>query len=210
MASTSNTSFLLDVSDLSFFRNDEKVFGPLNFSLQAGHALLIEGDNGAGKTTLLRVLAGLLQAFSGDIYFSGQASRHLLRRPLAYLSHKPCHKADLSCMENLDYFQKLTGRTTTQTIPHALQSVGLGGYDDILARQLSAGQSKRLALSRLLINPMPIWLLDEPYANLDLAGIALVNSLIQQHIEQQGAVLITSHGAYSAPAVPCTTLRLTS
>jgi heme exporter protein A len=210
MAPASNSSSLLDVSDLSFFRNDEKVFGPLNFSLMVGHALLVEGDNGAGKTTLLRVLAGLLQAFSGDIYFSGQASRHLLRRPLAYLSHKPCHKADLSCKENLDYFQKLNGHTPAQDISRALQSVGLGGYDDTLARQLSAGQSKRLALSRLLINPMPIWLLDEPYANLDLAGIALVNSLIQQHIEQQGAVLITTHGAYSAPAVPCTTLRLSS
>jgi heme exporter protein A len=210
MTFASTPSSLLDVSDLSFFRNDEKVFGPLNFSLSAGHALLIEGDNGAGKTTLLRVLAGLLQAFTGDIYFSGQTSRHLLKKPLAYLSHKPCHKADLSCMENLDYFRKLTVRESTQNISHALQSVGLGGYDDTLARQLSAGQSKRLALSRLLINPMPIWLLDEPYANLDLAGIALVNSLIQKHIEQEGAVLITTHGAYSAPAVPCTTLRLSA
>ena len=50
--------------------------------------------------------------------------------------------------------------------------------------------------------------MDEPYANLDLAGIAWVNALVQRHIEAGGAALISTHGAYAAPAVPVRTLDI--
>jgi heme exporter protein A len=208
MNPTAHAPALLDVSDLSFYRNDEKVFGPLNFSLPAQHALLVTGDNGSGKTTLLRVIAGLLKADSGQVQFSGSPTDQLARQTFAYLGHKPCHKGELSCLENLEYFQKITGQSKTIVLTEILSKVGLSGFEDTPARQLSAGQSKRLALSRILLSQMPIWLLDEPYANLDLAGIALVNEIIKQHIDNRGAVLITTHGAYAAPAVPCTILHL--
>lgn len=89
-----------------------------------------------------------------------------------------------------------------------LSRVGLAGYEDSLARRLSAGQNKRLALARLLLSPARLWLLDEPYANLDLGGIALVNELIAAHVENGGGVLLTTHGAYAAPPVPIRTLEL--
>ena len=90
----------------------------------------------------------------------------------------------------------------------ALASVGLAGFEDVLARRLSAGQNKRLALARLSLSPARLWLLDEPYANLDLDGIALVNTLIATHVAEGGAVLLTTHGAYAAPPVPVRTLEL--
>ncbi|HLT04819.1 MAG TPA: ATP-binding cassette domain-containing protein, partial [Pseudomonas sp.] len=77
----------------------------------------------------------------------------------------------------------------------------LGGYEDALARQLSAGQKKRLSLARLWLSPAPLWLLDEPYANLDLQGIELVNRMVQAHLRGGGAALVTTHGAYAAPPV---------
>ena len=64
-------------------------------------------------------------------------------------------------------------------------------------RSLSAGQKKRVALARLLLVPAALWLLDEPYANLDRSGIELVNRLLDRHARQGGAALITSHGAYA-------------
>jgi heme exporter protein A len=90
----------------------------------------------------------------------------------------------------------------------ALASVGLAGYEDTLARRLSAGQNKRLALARLGLSPARLWLLDEPYANLDLDGIALVNALITAHVAAGGSVLLTTHGAYAAPPVPHHVLEL--
>ena len=79
----------------------------------------------------------------------------------------------------------------------ALAGVGLEGFADVPTRQLSAGQKKRVALARVLLAPVGLWLLDEPYANLDLEGIKLVNRLLESHARRGGAALITSHGAYA-------------
>ena len=199
---------LLLARGLAFSRNDEPVFGPLDFALAAGEALLVQGGNGAGKTTLLRVLAGLLAADAGEVQLAGRrVDREHLARGSAYLGHLPGHKADLTAAENLAYGRALHGGGGPATGP-ALADVGLAGYGDVPARRLSAGQNKRLALARLGLQQAPLWLLDEPYANLDLDGIALVNRLVQAHVAAGGAVLLTTHGAYAAPPVPVRTLVL--
>lgn len=193
---------LLAAHSLSFARNDEPVFGPLDFTVDAGEALLIRGDNGAGKTTLLRVLAGLLRADAGRIEVDGRGTDAPARaRALAYLGHLPALKADLSALENLEFLCGLQGRRSGQSSDAAMRIVGLDGYQDALARQLSAGQKKRLSLARIWLSPAPVWLLDEPYANLDLDGIELVNRMVQAHLREGGAALVTTHGAYAAPPV---------
>ena len=200
---------LLAVRGLAFARNEEPVFGPLDFVVDAGEALLVQGDNGAGKTTLLRVLAGLLRADAGGIAIDGQPARASLRsRAISYLGHLPALKADLTALENLDFLCGLHGRRRGQLPGNALGIVGLSGHGDTLARQLSAGQKKRLSLARLWLAPAPLWLLDEPYANLDLDGINLVNRMVQAHLRDGGAALLTTHGAYAAPPVRTRMLTL--
>ncbi len=199
---------LLLARGLGFSRNDEPVFGPLDFRLAPGEALLVLGGNGAGKTTLLRVLAGLLQASAGEVELLGRpVDRQHLARGSAYLGHLHGHKADLGALENLAFSQAIQGGGGPG-IEAALAGVGLAGHEDTPARRLSAGQNKRLALARLRLQGAPLWLLDEPYANLDLDGIALVNRLIQGHVAEGGSVLLTTHGAYAAPPVPVRTLTL--
>jgi heme exporter protein A len=193
---------LLAARGLVFTRNDEPVFGPLDFMVGAGEALLVQGDNGVGKTTLLRVLAGLLRADAGQIDIDGRTAQADLRsHAIAYLGHLPAMKADLNALENLNFLCGLHGRRARQLPADALGMVGLAGYEDTLARQLSAGQKKRLSLARLWLSPAPLWLLDEPYANLDLDGINLVNRMISAHLRDGGAALVTTHGAYAAPPV---------
>jgi heme exporter protein A len=200
---------LLAARDLMFARNETPVFGPLSFSVHAGEALLVRGDNGAGKTTVLRVLAGLLRADSGDVEIDGAIAVHAERsHRMAYLGHLPALKADLTVLENLRFLCGLHGRRPERSIADALDLVGLAGYDDALARQLSAGQKKRASLARLWLSPAPLWLMDEPYANLDLQGIELVNALVQGHLDDGGASLVTTHGAYAAPPVRTRELRL--
>jgi len=200
---------LLAAHGLTFARDAAAVFGPLDFHLDAGEALLVQGDNGAGKTTLLRVLVGLLRAEAGRIEIDGRPVRRGDRaRYMAYLGHLGALKADLSTLENLHYLCGLQGRRAKQMPGSALAIVGLAGYEDTLVRQLSAGQKKRLALARVWLSPAPLWLLDEPYANLDLDGITLVNRMIAAHLRSGGAALVTTHGAYAAPPVRTRMLSL--
>jgi len=203
----SDTAPLLECRGLSFARNEEPIFGPLDFRLDAGEALLVLGGNGAGKTTLLRVLAGLLPEEKGEVRIEDRVvERGQLARGCAFLGHLPGHKGELSALENLQFTAAMQGSSLLPA--RALAEVGLSGFEDAVARRLSAGQNKRLALARLAPSPARVWLLDEPYANLDLGGIALVNELIGGHVARGGAVLLTTHGAYAAPPVPMRTLEL--
>lgn len=200
---------LLAAHGLAFSRDETPVFGPLDFSVDGGEALLVQGGNGAGKTTLLRVLAGLLRAEAGSVEIDGLPARPASRaRHIAYLGHLPGLKADLSALRNLDYLCGLHGRRARQTPEATMAIVGLGGFEDAPLRTLSAGQKKRLGLARQWLSPAPLWLLDEPYANLDLDGIQLVNRMVEAHLREGGAALITTHGAYAAPPVRTRLLEL--
>lgn len=192
---------LIAARALAFSRNEVPVFGPLDFAVYPGEALLVQGGNGAGKTTLLRVLAGLLPPGSGKVETAGGGAP-------AYLGHLPAFKADLSVLENLRFLCDLHGRRPSLSLEAALALVGLAGYEDTPARQLSAGQKKRLSLARMWLSPARLWLLDEPYANLDLEGIDLVNRMVRAHLDDGGAALVTTHGAYAAPPVRTRLLEL--
>jgi len=189
---------LLEARALTFYRQDEPVFGPLDFALHEGEVALVEGDNGSGKTTLLRILAGLLHIDEGALDWRGQPWRredHL--GETLFLGHHLGLKGDLTARENLAIAAGLYGVREGRGIDAVLVEVGLAGYEDEPVRRLSAGQKKRAALARLLLLPATLWLLDEPYANLDRTGIELVNRLLSRHAAEGGAALVTSHGAVS-------------
>lgn len=189
---------LLQARGLTFARNEEAIFGPLDFSLHPGEVVLIEGDNGSGKTTLLKVLCGLLEPSSGEVLLhDAPLTLAKLSHQVALLGHLLGLKMELSTLQNLRFAVGMGGIRSGITPQLALASVGLEGYEDQPLRTLSAGQKKRVALARLLLVPAALWLLDEPYANLDRSGIELVNRLLDHHARLGGAALITSHGAYA-------------
>jgi heme exporter protein A len=187
---------LLAARGLAYARGDEVIFGPLDFALGAGETLVMEGGNGAGKTTLVRVLAGLMPAAAGVIEWSGFDAGSLDPDTgrFALLGHQLALKGDLSPRENLKFRIALQGMRARITIGAALRSVGLEGYDDVAVRTLSAGQRKRTALAGLLLTPAQVWLLDEPYANLDREGQVLVDRMLEAHALRGGATVLTSHG----------------
>jgi len=189
---------LLQARALCFARNDEVIFGPLDFALHGGEVVLMEGDNGSGKTSLLKVLSGLLEPSSGEVLLNGTPlTLARLSHQVALLGHLLGLKLELSALQNLRFAIGLGGIKPGITPHLALASVGLEGFEDQPLRTMSAGQKKRVALARLLLVPAALWLLDEPYANLDRGGIELVNRLLDHHARGGGAALITSHGAYA-------------
>ncbi|WP_372747197.1 ATP-binding cassette domain-containing protein, partial [Litorivivens sp.] len=134
-------SSLLEVRGLTFSRDHRVLAENLDFDVRAGSAIRLEGPNGAGKTTLLRIVAGLYSAYEGEIFYEGQRSLSALRRHSHFLGHAPALKGSLSAHENLDWLASLKGLAASAAdIEAALEQVGLGGYEHIQCRQMSAGQ----------------------------------------------------------------------
>ncbi len=189
----SQAKILLDVRELTLVRGEERIFGPISFALPAGQALLLEGSNGSGKTSLLRTLMGWIPRTEGEILWLGESAEEP-PAAVGWLGHRTGMKSELSPMENLAAFGRLFGQRLGTSHRAALMSVGLDGFEDTPLRRLSQGQNRRVALAALMTWPVQLWLLDEPYANLDRDGQLLVDRMIEAHLLRGGAVLMTSHG----------------
>src|SRR5215813_12967468 len=131
------TTPLLQARGVAFARNDEAIFGPLDFALHAGDVVLIEGDNGSGKTSLLKVLSGLLEPTSGEVLLNGAPlTLARLSHQVALLGHLLGLKFELTSLENLRFAVGLGGIRPGITPQLALASVGLEGYEDQPLRSL--------------------------------------------------------------------------
>ncbi len=155
---------------------------------------VIAGPNGSGKTTLLEALAGLSVLTSGERLFEQKKDDERWLANSHYLGHKLGNKGNLTCAENLEFVAHVNKISTRhEQITEVLEHAGLAGYEFQHASDLSAGQKKRLALSRLLLLNKTFWLLDEPFVNLDHAGCDWLYQIIADHIKQGGAVILSAH-----------------
>ena len=201
---------LLRAHELVCERDSEPLFAPVDLELSAGGLLVLEGVNGSGKTTLLRALLGLNPLRAQWLEFAGLEvlrERHGLRVGTLMLGHLLGLKGDLSVRENLEFALALAGEPPAQDSDALFAELGLAGYEDTPTRALSAGQRKRAALARLAASARPLWLLDEPFANLDAPGIALVERLLARHRARGGGAIVSSHGL-STSAGASAVLRL--
>jgi heme exporter protein A len=189
----------LEARNLSCIRDERVLFSDLNFTLISGQVLLIEGRNGAGKTSLLRILTGFRKPDEGDLFWNNEAidDTQEFYQDTAYIGHNNGLKESLTAEENLHYAQALA--ISTLSIDDALEQVGLNGYQETFVRFMSAGQKRRLALARLLCTHKPLWILDEPFTSLDRASIKLFEKFIENHANQGGLVIMTSHHDTSIP-----------
>jgi heme exporter protein A len=185
----------LILDDLACRRGGRTVFSGLSFRLSGGTAALVRGPNGSGKSSLLRVVAGLLPAAAGDVRL-GEIS--LARDPgalqerVALAGHLDAVKPALTVAENLRAWASIF-RAPRERAHVALTRFGLDGIAERAAGQSSAGQRRRLGLSRLLLEDRPLWLLDEPTVSLDAEAAGLVATLVREHAARGGIALIATH-----------------
>lgn len=190
----------------------DSLFKNVSFSLSAGDIMQIQGTNGSGKTSLLRILTGMSQPESGEIFWEDtdiDKDRETYNENLVYIGHLNSLKADLSALENLQLSRQYLDQTNDTSTEEALQAVGLKGYEHILAHQLSAGQKRRVALARLYLNNAPLWILDEPTTAIDVEGVKTFEKTIEAHALNGGMVILTAHQALSFGKANTRSLSLT-
>ena len=180
----------LQAENVSAFRGERLVLQNVSLAVPRGGALLLLGANGSGKSTLLRVLAGLKRADAGRVVWDGAA----VDGPVAYLGHGDAVKPGLTVAENLSFAAHAGGDAAA-----ALQAMDLLPLQDLPARMLSAGQRRRLALSRLMLSPSALWLLDEPTVGLDDASVARLGAVLATHRAGGGVVVTATHLSLPLP-----------
>jgi heme exporter protein A len=189
---------MLEAVDLACERGERLLFSGLTFAAERGTLLRVAGPNGTGKTSLLRIMCGLLEPNSGQVRWNGEnirRSREDYWKDLVYIGHLNGVKDDLTVRENLRVSVAVAGRQTDEArLSHALDAVGLAGFEDTMARFLSQGQRRRVALARLYVSEsVALWILDEPFTALDARGVANLSALIAQHLQRGNTVVLTTH-----------------
>lgn len=192
----STTPTPLQARQVHVWRGDRHVLKGVGLAVQTGELLHVSGPNGAGKSTLLRVICGLLRPEEGEVSWRGQPIRATslqFQAEMAYASHEPALKGDLTALENLEFAVGLRRAVSSDELRSSLARTGVAHCADLPARVLSAGQRRRVALARVLALRANLWLLDEPFANLDAEGSDLVISLLQSHVLAGGLAVVVAH-----------------
>ena len=187
---------MLSLNNITCEKGDRRLFKGLSFTLGDCCCLVIRGDNGSGKTSLLKVIAGLDDPADGEVLYANEKIKgeHFSEycSMIQYVGHKNAIKPELTVRENIEFWAQLDG--SDMAVDAAISFFDLEQYENTQCRKLSAGWKKRVALARLLACKSEIWILDEPFANLDKDMSLRLASVIKTRIGQGGIVIIAAHG----------------
>ena len=185
----------LSADALTLIRGETCLFQDLGFALNPGELLLLEGQNGSGKTSLMRAIAGMLSLESGEIFWNGNdvsRQRQEFHSELVWIAHRTGLKGDLTLVENLRFEASLRPQANIDPAT-VYERLGISRLKTLPLRALSAGQQRRVALARMLLADVPLWLMDEPFTNLDREGRKLVVELVEEHLEKGGMCVMAAH-----------------
>jgi heme exporter protein A len=188
---------VLIAENLAAVRGNRLLFENISFELTNGFVLYLKGANGSGKTTLLRTICGLSQPYAGNITWCGEKINALAEeyyKHVLYIGHLPGIKEDLTAIENLQFSIALSGvQVPDDQIIEVLKMLGLEKGLNLPTRMLSQGQKRRVALARLWLEDLPLWVLDEPFTALDVNATQLLKQKIEDFAHKGGMVIMTTH-----------------
>jgi len=205
---------MLTVQDLACARGDRLLFKNVAFELNAGGLFYVLGENGSGKSSLLRMLCGLMLPENGVVLWDKknikeEAERYLSN--LTYIGHLNGLKDDLTALENLTMSARATGNEVTkEKALRALAAIRVERCANLPARVLSQGQKRRVALAKLWLTEAVLWVLDEPFAALDIASVEVLAARLGEHLSNGGMAVLTTHQDVVIKAESTQTLRLSA
>ena len=172
----------ISVKSLSVSRGGINLLQDVDIELKNGQVGILRGPNGVGKTSLLRALAGLQPFDSGEIEYSLE--------DICYSGHADGVKPTLTVQENLEFWANIFGSPSISEVAEKFMITDLLNSK---AGNLSAGQKRRVGLSRLGLTGRQVWLLDEPTVSLDETSVKIFENIIKDHISEDGCALIATH-----------------
>lgn len=186
-------SVAVEIRGLRVERGGREVLHEIDLDVEAGRVTGLLGPSGSGKTTLMRSVVGAQVVAAGSVSVLGQpAGTPALRARVGYQTQAPSVYADLTVRENLDYFARILG-VSSSVVTETVELVELDGQERQLAQTLSGGELARLSLAAALLNRPEVLVLDEPTVGLDPVLRRDLWSSFHRLAEGGATVLVSSH-----------------
>ena len=188
---------MLLINNLSFSRNETKIFENLNLSLSNKKIIRIKGRNGSGKTTFLKVILNILEPKSGEIIWKGKNIKKNIfdfYNHTTFIMDNNTSTRELSIADNINFWKGLSSsKLNNEEVFELLKKLDIEKYYNTKVMHLSSGEKKKLELLRLILEQKQLWILDEPFNHLDDLSIEILNQTFLDHIQNNGMILFASH-----------------
>tara|TARA_B100000131_G_C18099417_1_gene605374 strand:+ start:763 stop:1407 length:645 start_codon:yes stop_codon:yes gene_type:complete len=184
----------LVLENLMISRGTNNIFSNFSYTFSGGNLYLIHGSNGIGKTTLLRTIAGIIAPIKGKILYNSIPINRNYREYVSkinYIGHSNGLSPILSVQSNLETWNEINGNKNY--INFAVKAFNIQRLLSLLIKDLSSGQQRRVALTRLVLCKKNIWLLDEPLNSIDEHTQKIFNKIVLEQINNNGIIIMASH-----------------
>ena len=183
--------------NLTLYRSERKIFEDINLSLASGKIIILKGKNGSGKTSFLKTIINILEPTSGTIYWKGKVlSKNLYDyyNNITYIGDMTSSIRQISVYDNIKIWKKISiSNVNDKQIDKLLSMLELNSFSHSKVNTLSLGMIKKLELLRLIIENKKIWILDEPFNNLDAESINMIGQTFIDHSKNNGSIIFSSH-----------------
>ena len=176
---------MLKTANLSYKFDDKYIFSNLSFEITDQSVFKLVGDNGSGKSTLLKILSGIYKNYEGQLSFQD-------KNIVFYSGHKTGLKNSLSARENI-YFDIRLPKISHSQISSVLKQLDLIDYSDIQSVYLSEGQKRKINIASFILSSANLYLLDEPFNNLDRKTSLLLEEVFETKINTGSKIIFSSH-----------------
>jgi len=188
---------MLLINNLSFYRNDIKIFEHLNLSLGNKQITQIKGKNGSGKTTFINVVLNILEPKTGEIFWEGKKIKKNLfnfYNQTTFIMDNNTSTRELTVLDNINFWRGLaSSKLNYDKILLLLETLNIKKYIKTKVMYLSSGEMKKLELIRLILEEKKLWVLDEPFNHLDDASVEILSQTFIDHANKGGIILFASH-----------------
>jgi len=188
---------MLLANNLKFKRSEKVIFKNIDIAASPGKIIFVKGNNGTGKTTLLKTLVKILEPNEGNIFWMGKKIKNNIinfYNETTLIMDKPTSSLTMTVIENINFWKQITlSKIKKEEIIKLLEILEIDQYLNKQVMYLSLGEIKKLELTRLILEQKKLWILDEPYSNLDRNGIEIINKTFIDHVSNNGIIIFSSN-----------------